>query len=418
MPLHRFVSRITRETFALVLAGGRGQRLGPLTAHRAKPAVPFAGKYRIIDFTLSNCVNSGVRRIGVLTQYKAQSLIEHLMDGWGFLRGELGEFLEVMPAQQRINGSWYRGTADAVFQNLEAVKALRPRYVLVLGGDHVYKMDYGELIAAHVDAGGGATVVITPVTYERASDFGIVRTDERQTVNGFYEKPDPATLKEIVGNGVPMASMGVYLFDFETLVEILTVDHHDPESTHDFGHDILPRLVRAGQLHAYPFVELATGCECYWRDIGNMDAYWSANMDIVRVVPEFNLYDEDWPIWTRAEQGPPAKFVFDEPNRRVSVVNSIVSTGSIISGATLRNTIVSQKVFVDEHSLLEECLVLPRARIGPHVHLRRCIVESGTVVPAHTSVGPDHALASYERTPNGVTFLSPEALGMGSQVLL
>ncbi len=417
MPLKRFVSRVTRDTLALVLAGGRGERLGGLTAHRAKPAVPFAGKYRLIDFTLSNCVNSGVRRIGVLTQYKAQSLLEHLTHGWGFLRGELGEFLHVMPAQQRLDASWYRGTADAVFQNLEAVASQKPRYVLVLGGDHVYKMDYGELIAAHVEAGARATVMVTPVPRERACDFGIVCTDGKDFVTRFLEKPDPATLESVAGCAAPTASMGVYLFDLETLIEILKADHDDPESEHDFGHNILPRLVRAGVLYAYPYVD-ESGRGRYWRDIGNLDAYWSANMEMIRVVPELNLYDEDWPIWTRAEQGPPPKFVFDEPTRRVSVVNSMVTTGSILSGATVRDTIVFRRVFVDEYSVLEECLVLPQARIGPHVHLRRCIVESGTEVPAHTRVTPEFALAHSERTPRGVTFLTPSTFGQKNSVLL
>jgi glucose-1-phosphate adenylyltransferase len=417
VPLKRFVSRVTRDTLALVLAGGRGTRLGGLTAHRAKPAVPFAGKYRLIDFTLSNCVNSGVRRIGVLTQYKAQSLLEHLTHGWGFLRGELGEFLLPLPAQQRLGASWYRGTADAVFQNLDMVIAQNPRYVLVLGGDHIYKMDYGELIAAHVSAGARATIMVTPVSRERARDFGIIRTDDKNRVTHFCEKPDADTLKRIVGNEAPLASMGAYLFDLETLIEVLRADAEDPGSRHDFGYDILPRLLRDGILYAHPYVD-ENGMGRYWRDIGTLDAYWSANMEMVRVVPELNLYDTDWPIWTRAEQGPPPKFVFDEPTRRVSVVNSMVSTGSIISGATVRDSILSRRVFVDEGTLLEECLILPEARIGPYVHLRRCIVESGTDVPAHTSVTPEMPMKGSERTEQGVSLLTSATFGQPHRVLL
>ena len=417
MALKRFVSRVTRETMALILAGGRGQRLGGLTTHRAKPAVPFAGKYRLIDFTLSNCLNSGVRRIGVLTQYKAQSLLEHLAQGWGFLRGETGEFLYVMPAQQRLGESWYRGTADAVFQNLEIVAAQAPRYVLVLGGDHVYKMDYGELIAAHVESGARATVMVTPVPRERACDFGIVGRGEKGRVTHFLEKPDLARLERAIGMHAPLASMGVYLFNFETLAEALNADHEDPDSEHDFGHNLLPWLVQRGDLHAYPYVD-ENGHGRYWRDIGNLDAYWSANMEMIRVVPELNLYDEDWPIWTREPRGPAAKFVFDEPTRKVSVVNSMVTTGSIVSGATIRDSILSQGVFVDEHSLLEECLLFPRVRIGPHVHLRRCVVEAGTNIPAHTSVRPDLPLEGCERTANGVTYLRPETFGQRTRFFL
>jgi len=413
----RLVTQATRDTLALVLAGGRGVRLDGLTAHHAKPAVPFAGKYRIIDFTLSNCVNSGIRRIGVLTQYKAQSLLEHLTHGWGFLRGELGEFLLPLPAQQRLGESWYRGTADAVFQNLEFVTAHHPRYVLILGGDHVYKMDYGDLITAHLSAGARVTIMATPVSRERARNFGIMRVGAMNQVTHFYEKPDSETLGQLVGNEAPLASMGVYLFDISTLVEVLRTDAEDPDSTHDFGYDILPRLVREGDLHAYSYVD-ENGAARYWRDIGTIDAYWEANMEMVRVVPELDLYDAAWPIWTRAEQGPPAKFVFDEPTRRVSVVNSMVSTGCIISGATVRDSILSQRVFVDEGSLLEECLILPEVTIGPHVHLKRCIVEAGTKVPAHTCVTPDLPMDRVERTQKGVTLLKTATFGQPDLILL
>lgn len=417
MPLKRFVSRITRDTMALVLAGGRGQRLGGLTTHRSKPALPFAGKYRLIDFVLSNCVNSGVRRIGVLTQYKAQSLIDHITRGWGFLRGELGEFLDVMPAQQRCGDSWYAGTADAVYQNLDVVRAHAPRYVLVLGGDHVYKMDYGEFLAVHVAADARASIMVIPVPRERAREFGIVTMGAKGLVSGFVEKPDLSTLEKICGSGAPMASMGIYLFERDMLVEALEADHHDPHSSHDFGHDILPRLVEHGLLHAYPFVD-ERGLGRYWRDIGNLDAYWEANMELIRVVPELDLYDEDWPIWTAQEQGPPPKFVFDEPTRRVSVVNSTVATGSIVSGASVRDSVIFRKGYIDEHSLIEECLVLPSARIGAHVHLRRCVVESGTIVPPHLSVTPELPLEGTERTRQGVTLLTPETFGQDRRVLL
>ncbi|MFO7551817.1 MAG: glucose-1-phosphate adenylyltransferase, partial [Haliea sp.] len=322
----RFVSAMTRDTLALILAGGRGSRLGGLTTERAKPAVPFGGNMRIIDFTLSNCVNSGVRRIGVLTQYKAHSLIRHLSLGWGFMRGELGEFVELLPAQQRTGGGWYSGTADAVFQNIDIIHAHDPRFVLILGGDHIYKMDYGALLATHVENQADVTVACMEVPLADASAFGIMEIDPDGRVCGFEEKPpSPQCIPQ--QPDYALASMGIYVFTVDYLLDCLRRDNLDEKSRHDFGKDILPRAVHQDRVYASPFRDPKTGARAYWRDVGTLDSYWSANMELIGVVPELDLFDTQWPIRTHQIQAPPAKFVFDDEGRRGMAVDSMVANG-------------------------------------------------------------------------------------------
>ncbi|MDQ3796173.1 MAG: glucose-1-phosphate adenylyltransferase, partial [Pseudomonadota bacterium] len=293
----RYVSRLTRDTLALILAGGRGSRLGRLTDWRAKPAVPFGGKFRIIDFPLSNCINSGIRRIGVLTQYKAHSLILHIHLGWSFLRGEFGEFVELLPAQQRIDTSWYTGTADAVYQNLDIIRSHRPVYVLILAGDHVYKMDYGPMIAAHVESGANLTVGCIEVPVDMASAFGVMRIDAEGKVLEFLEKPeDPASSSG--PEGTVLASMGIYVANTDFLTEQLTRDANDERSTHDFGKDLIPALLQDYRVFVYPSRDAVSGRQAYWRDVGTIDAFWMANLELIGVQPELNLYDDTWPIWT------------------------------------------------------------------------------------------------------------------------
>ncbi|HET7061781.1 MAG TPA: glucose-1-phosphate adenylyltransferase, partial [Nitrosospira sp.] len=331
----RFHSYITRNSIAFILAGGRGSRLRQLTDWRAKPAVPFGGKFRIIDFALSNCVNSGIRRIGVATQYKAQSLISHIQHGWGFLDGRFKEFVELLPAQQRTEESWYRGTADAVFQNIDILRSHKPEYVLILGGDHIYKMDYSKLLADHVDKGADMTIACVDVPLESAGELGIVSVDGNWRINDFQEKPRHPT--PIPGQpSQALASMGVYVFNASFLYDQLIRDHDEADSSHDFGKDLIPYSVPRHKVFAHRFIDscvnMASGVP-YWRDVGTIDAYWAANLDLTHVTPDLNLYDQDWPIWTHQEQLPPAKFVFDDEDRRGQALDSMVSGGCIISGS-------------------------------------------------------------------------------------
>jgi len=401
----RFVSRLTRETLALVLAGGRGSRLNGLTDNRSKPAMPFGGKYRIIDFPLSNCLNSGIRRVGVLTQYKAHSLIKHLLQGWHFLSGEFNEFIDILPAQQQKGSHWYQGTADAVYQNLEILSNHAHEYVLVLGGDHVYKMDYGELLGFHVNQKADVTLATVPIPVHDSQRFGVVRLDSESRVVEFIEKP-PAPPLEWACETHCLASMGVYVFNRDCLVRYLTEDAARPESSHDFGHDVIPRLLAETQVMGFRFIT-ADGQSAYWRDIGDLDAYWRSNMELIEVIPECNLYDPDWPIWTATEQGPPAKFVFDEPERRGMALNSMIAGGCIISGSVIRDSVLCRNVRVEDGCSIEQSVILPGARIGRACRLLRTVVEEGVVVPDGWVVGHDPALdgARYERSPNGVTLV-------------
>lgn len=408
----RFVSRLTRRTLALILAGGRGSRLHELTDWRAKPAVPFAGKFRIIDFPLSNCVNSGIRRIGVLTQYKAHSLIRHLVSGWGWMQNELGEFMEVLPASQRTSEGWYAGTADAIYQNLDIIRTHQPEFVLVLAGDHIYKMDYGPMLAYHVERGADMTVSCLEVSLEDAKAFGVMAVDDQSRVVGFLEKPaDPPPMPG--REGIALASMGNYIFNTQFLYEQLIKDADAPNSSHDFGKDIIPSIIDKFQVYAYPFRDPKSGKQAYWRDVGTIDAFWEANIEMVEVTPELNLYDTDWPILTFQVQLPPAKFVFDEDYRRGIAVSSMVSGGCIISGATLRRSLLFSNVRVNAHSNVTESVILPEVEIGEHCRIRRAVIDRGCKIPHGMVIGEnlEEDAKRFRVTPKGIVLVVPEMLG-------
>ena len=412
----RFVSRLTRETLALILAGGRGSRLKHLTLWRAKPAVPFGGKFRIIDFPLSNCINSGIRRVGVLTQYKAHSLIQHVQRGWSFLRGEFGEFIELLPAQQRIETSWYAGTADAVYQNIDIIRQHAPEYVLILAGDHIYKMDYGQMIAYHVESGADMTVGCLEVETDVARAFGVMAVDENGRVNEFAEKPEnPAPMPG--KPGFALASMGIYVFNTTFLFERLIRDADDNRSTHDFGKDIIPGIIDKYRVMAYPFRDEEHDAQAYWRDVGTVDSYWRANLELIGVTPELNLYDSEWPIWTYQEQWPPAKFVFDDPDRRGMAVDSMVSGGCIISGSTVRHSLLFSDVQVDAGSIVQDSVVLPSVHVGRNCHIEHCVIEKGCEIPEGTEIGLDEQAdaRNYYISPEGVRVVTPEMLGQVSR---
>lgn len=419
MKMQRFVSRLTRDTLALVLAGGRGSRLKQLTMWRAKPAVPFGGKFRIIDFVLSNCVNSGIRRIGVLTQYKSHSLIQHVQRGWGFLRGELNEFVELLPAQQRIETSWYEGTADAVYQNLDIIRSHNPNYVLVLAGDHIYKMDYGQMIAQHVENDADLTVGCVEVDLETAKAFGVMSVDENGRIQRFAEKPENP--EPMPGNpDKALASMGIYVFNTSFLFEQLLKDADTPGSSHDFGKDIIPSAIGRYRVMGYPFrnpssePESTSMVQAYWRDVGTIDSYWRANLELIGVTPELNLYDHDWPIWTYQVQLPPAKFVFDDDDRRGMAVDSMVSGGCIISGAMVRHSLLFSNVKVNSWAQVEDAVVLPDVDIGRSARISKAIIEKGCSIPEGLVVGenPEEDAKRFYVSPGGVTVITPEMLGM------
>ena len=412
----RFVSSMTRSTYAMVLAGGRGSRLHQLTDWRAKPAVPFGGKFRIIDFVLSNCVNSGIRRIGVATQYKAHSLIQHIQRGWSFLNGQFGEFVDVLPAQQRVEELWYQGTADAVFQNLDILRDLNPEYMLILAGDHVYKMDYGKLLAFHAKTKADMTVACIEVPLEDAKAFGVMGINEEARVVDFNEKPaNPTAIP-----GRPdraLASMGIYVFNTRFLYEQLIRDADNPRSSHDFGKDIIPHLIESRyRVYAQNFddscVKLDNGVP-YWRDVGTIDAYWEANMELTKVIPDLNMYDKKWPIWTYQEQLPPAKFVFDDETRRGQAVDSLVSGGCIISGATVRRSLLYSNVHVHSFSNVEDSVILPNVSVARNVTLKRVLVDKNCIIPEGLTVGVDHEedAKRFFVSERGVTLITPDMLG-------
>jgi glucose-1-phosphate adenylyltransferase len=412
----RFVSLLTKNTVALILAGGRGSRLKHLTDWRAKPAVPFGGKFRIIDFPLSNCVNSGIRRIAVVTQYKAHSLIQHLQRGWGFLRGEFNEFIDILPAQQRVHEhEWYKGTADAVFQNMDILRHYGPEFVLILAGDHIYKMDYGEMLAAHAASAADVTIACLEVPIEEAKAFGVVTVDEYNRILSFEEKPaNPTPMPNDPSRA--FVSMGIYVFNARFLYEQLIRDADDPRSSHDFGKDVIPYIVSRYRVFAHRFADSCVGAPngvTYWRDVGTVDAYWEANMELAKITPDLNLYDEKWPIWTYQEQLPPAKFVFDDPDRRGMAVDSMVSGGCIISGATVRSSVLFSSVRVDAYSEVVDSVILPRVEIGRHVRLRRVVVDKGCRIPDGLEVGFDveKDRQRFYVTERGITLITPEMLG-------
>lgn len=407
-----FVRRRSRHTLAIILAGGRGSRLGHLTLWRAKPAVPFGGKFRIIDFPLSNCINSGIRRVSILTQYKAHSLIGHIQRGWSFMRGEFGEFVELLPAQQRIETSWYSGTADAVFQNLDIIRMHKPNYVLILAGDHVYKMNYGRMIAFHAQHHADMTVGCIEVPLEQATAFGVMTVDKDSRIIDFKEKP--AHPQPIPGRSdVALASMGIYVFNAEFLYEQLIKDADTAHSSHDFGKDIIPSLINKYRVLAYPFKDHEVGKHAYWRDVGTVDAFWEANLELIGVTPELNLYDEDWPIWTHQEQLPPAKFVFDDEDRRGMAVDSMISGGCIVSGAVVRHSLLFSNVVVNSYSSITDSVVLPDVTIGTRCRLHKVVVDKGCVIPDGTVIGMDHTedTQRFHVTPGGVVLVTPEMLG-------
>ena len=414
---------LCEQTYAMVLAGGRGKRLGPLTDRQAKPAVPFAGKLKIIDFALSNCVSSGIRHVGVLTQYKAQSLIRHIERGWGFLAATLGEYVDVVPAQQQHGEAWYAGTADAVAQNTDLIRESRARWVLVLAGDHVYKMDYSVMLAEHVARGGGLTVACTDMPRADASSFGVLQLvdDGSERIQAFEEKPaNPAPLRG--RDDRSLVSMGIYVFDAELLLAELARDAATAGSGHDFGHDIVPALVQRGQAWAHHFERscVNTGPQGpYWRDVGTIDAYYAANMDLIEVVPQLNLYDDAWPILSQQRQLSPAKFVFDDDTRRGLALQSLVASGCIVSGAAVRRSILFSKVRIDEGSRIDDSLLLPNAACGRGVVLRRCIVDKHCRLPDGFVAGFDPAWdreRGFHVTPGGVTMVTPEMIGQVGRI--
>jgi glucose-1-phosphate adenylyltransferase len=402
--------RMPRKAMALVLAGGRGSRLKHLTEIRCKPAVYFGGKFRIIDFALSNCLNSGMRRIGVLTQYKSHSLLRHLQRGWAFLKSEMNEFIDLMPAQQRLDDeSWYRGTADAVYQNLDILRAHEPDYIVILAGDHIYKMDYARMLADHIDCRAGVTVGCIEVDRKSATEFGVMAINYERKITDFLEKPaDPPAVPGKTDKS--MASMGIYIFSAKYLYGLLEQDQKDPESSHDFGRDVIPRAVRDGEAVAHPF-----GMSCvfntnrghYWRDVGTIDAYWEANIDLTATDPDLNLYDTNWPIWTYQSQLPPAKFVHNTADRRGMALESMISGGCIISGALERSLLFSN-CRVHSYSKVEWSVLLPSVEIGRHARLSRCVVDHGVNIPDGLVVGEDPELDAqrFYRSEGGITLIT------------
>jgi glucose-1-phosphate adenylyltransferase len=408
----RFVSRLTRSTMAMIMAGGRGSRLGALTEIRAKPATPFGGKFRIIDFPLSNCVNSGIRQVFVLTQYKAHSLIQHIQRGWGYLRGEFGEFIQIVPAQQQVDESWYKGTADSIYQNLGLIRKHSPDHILILAGDHIYKMDYGPMIAFHTENDADITVGVIQVPLHEATGFGVMTLDEEQRIVRFDEKP--VNPQPVPGNPeAAMASMGIYVFNREFLIETLQADADNPGSDHDFGKNIIPDSISRCRVFAYPFHDVKTRAQSYWRDVGTIDAYYRANLELIYVHPELNLYDAEWPIWTYQEQLPPAKFILDDPGRTGRAINSMVSGGCIVSGASVRQSLLFSSVVVDEGTELLRTIVLPEVRIGKKCQISRAIIDKRCQIPDHTVIGEDHAedAKRFTVTEEGIVLVCPHMLG-------
>jgi glucose-1-phosphate adenylyltransferase len=408
--------QLVRRTVALVLAGGRGSRLKQLTDKRAKPAVYFGGKFRIVDFALSNCVNSGIRRIGVVTQYKSHSLLRHIQRGWSFLRSELNETVDLLPAQQRLDEEhWYRGTADAVFQNLDIIQSSKPEYIVVLAGDHVYKMDYSLMLEDHVLGGAGCTVGCIEVPRAEASAFGVMAVDAARKITSFVEKPaDPPTMPGKAG--VSLASMGIYVFEAEYLYKLLEQDLADPASSHDLGKDVIPRTVAEGRALAHPFgmscIANPNGAPPYWRDVGTIDAFWSANLDLASINPELDIYDTEWPIWTYQRQLPPAKFIPDRNGSHGMTVNTLVSGGCIVSGSHVASSVFFSNVRVDSFCKIEQAVVLPGVTIERNCRIRKVVIDRGCVLREGLVVGEDPAAdaARFERTDGGVVLITREML--------
>ena len=408
--------QLVRRTVALVLAGGRGSRLKQLTDKRAKPAVYFGGKFRIVDFALSNCVNSGIRRIGVVTQYKSHSLLRHIQRGWSFLRAEMNETVDLLPAQQRAGEEhWYRGTADAVYQNLDIIESSHPEYIVVLAGDHVYKMDYSLMLEDHVLHGGGCTVGCIEVPRDEARAFGVMAVDAERRITSFVEKPaDPPSMPDNPEHS--LASMGIYVFDAAYLYQLLEEDLANPASSHDFGKDVIPRVVGEGRALAHPFgmscIANPNGAPPYWRDVGTIDAFWEANLDLASIDPELDIYDTEWPIWTHQRQLPPAKFIPNHDGSHGVAVNTIVSGGCIVSGSHITRAVFFSNVRVHSYCTIDQAVVLPGVTIERHCRLRKVVLDRGCKLPEGLVVGEDAIVdaARFERTEGGVVLITREML--------
>ena len=408
----KMVTEVTRKTLVLVLAGGEGSRLKGLTRWRAKPAVPFGGKYRIIDFPLSNCVNSGLRRIGVLTQYKAHSLIRHLQRAWSFMRPEIGEFVEILPAQQRTTKKeWYQGTADALYQNLDIVQRHEPEYVMVLGGDHIYTMDYSEMLIHHVQHNADFTVGCIEVPREEATEFGVMSVDAKMRITKFVEKPaEPEGMPDKPDTA--LASMGIYVFSTRFLFNTLIEDAKNDKSSHDFGKDIIPSKIASARAIAFPFRN-TEGKPAYWRDVGTVDSYWDANMELCNFEPELNLYNRDWPIWTYQTQHPPAKFIFDDEGRRGEAIDSLVSAGCILSGARVKRSVIFFMTRIEVGSLVKDSVILPKVHIGKNCRIQRAVIDKSCTIPDNTVIGEDpiEDAKRFHVTPGGIVLITPDMLG-------
>jgi len=395
-----------------LLAGGAGERLFPLTRGRAKPAVPFGGHYRIIDITLSNCINSGLRKVFILTQYKALSLNRHIREGWtGIVAQELGEFFELLPPMQRTGANWYMGTADAVYQNIYSIGSEQPKHMIILSADHIYKMNYGRMLDYHKETGAEVTLATLPIPPDEAKSLGVVEVGKTGEVLGFLEKPASTSFRSPFNPNAVDASMGIYIFNTEALLKALIADAEDPGSRHDFGHDILPKMLGKKKMIAYSFVDENKQQALYWRDVGTLDAYYDANMDLCAVSPVFNLYDKNWPIRTRMRQYPPAKFVFAEPGRSGMAVDSVITAGVIISGATVSNSVVSQDVRVNSYSTVDASIIFSHVNIGRHCRIRRAIIDRHVHIPEGTVIGydPVEDKRRYFVTPSGLTIVTRDA---------
>jgi len=406
------MSILMQRTLGVLLAGGAGERLFPLTRHRAKPAVPFGGCYRIVDVTLSNCINSGLRKLYILTQYKSLSLHRHIRNGWyNVVAKDLDEFIEVIPPQKRVGDHWYTGTADAVWQNLYSIMAAdQTDYVIILAGDHIYKMNYFRLLKQHIDSQADATIGVIGVPVEEASRFGVIEADKSCRIVGFLEKPPPPDLPS-PGSARVDASMGIYIFNKNLMAELLAEDSDDPESSHDFGRDIIPKMIENHDVRAHYFVDENRKQSQYWMDVGTIDAYYEANMDLMAVSPHFNLYDKNWPIRTHQRQYPAAKFVFAQRDQRMGIaLDSIVSGGCIISGGKVINSILSPGVRINSYCEIEESLVFSRVDIGRHCRIKGAIIDRDVRLPERTVIGfdPEEDRRRYHVTDDGIVVVSPE----------
>lgn len=398
-----------KNVVAVLMAGGGGERLYPLTKHEAKPAVPFGGIYRIIDFTLSNCINSGIRKIFVLTQYKSQSLIRHLRDGWSILSPSLGEFIEILHPQKRVSDHWYLGTADSVYQNLYSLKEEKPEFVFVLAGDHVYKIDYRDMLNFYKEKDAELTIGVIETEISEAKRFGVMELNSDYRIVGFEEKPSsPKPIPEKPDRAY--VSMGIYLFNSMVLFEELEINNKDKTSSHDFGRDIVPKMIKKHRVYGFNFFDFQKGEPCYWKDIGTIDAYYESNMDLISITPKFNLYDYNWPIRTFLPVYPPAKFVHAEEGRRGQSINSLVSHGSIISGGTVINSILSPNVRVHSYSIIENSVIHPDVEIGRRSKINRAIVMAGTKIPPDTEIGYNYEedVKRFIVSPKKVVVVQPE----------